>query len=161
MCFTVAFDCNNSRWRRWMNSPCYGRRFLSSFSHLFWGIKYLLVTSLPFSPSVLQVLLLCETTSVKLLNASDFSAVPVLLAKVVALTSLPPWLGKSVGKHALLWDYWGYPPPSVCVCIMLEAVTLAVSVSPCFLMFEEGQQIFSTRYTSLNYFPTIQNEERL
>lgn len=134
--------------------------FLTPF---FLGIKYLLVTSLPFSPSVMQVLLLCETTSVKLLNTSDFSAVPVLPAKAVALMSLPPPnLGKVLGSM-LCYETIGDILLHLCVCVrrILEAVRLAVEASPCFLMFEEGQQIFSTRYTSLNYFPTIQNEEGL
>lgn len=146
-----------------MTFPCYGRRFLSSFSHLFLGIKYLLVTSLPFSPSVTQVVLFCETMSVKLFNTSDFSAVPVLPAKAVALMSLPPpptW--EKCWEACFAVRLLGISSSiCVCVCSILEAVRLAVEASPCFLMFEEGQQIFSTRYTSLNYFPTIQNEEGL
>lgn len=71
-------------------------RFSSSFSHLFGGYDYLLVTSLLFSPSITQVLLLWEI--VKLLNTSDFNAAPVLPAKVVALRSLPPDLGEVLGS---------------------------------------------------------------
>lgn len=101
-----------------MTFPCYGRRFLSSFSHLFLGIKYLLVTSLPFSPSVTQVVLFCETMSVKLFNTSDFSAVPVLPAKAVALMSLPPPtnLGKVLGSM-LCCETIGDILLHLCVCV--------------------------------------------
>lgn len=70
--------------------------FSSSFSHLCRRYDYLLITSLPFTPSITHVLLLLEI--VKLLNTSVFNAAPVLPAKVVALRSLPPDLGEVLGS---------------------------------------------------------------